>query len=298
MKIHYQFFVVIFIIVSLFILRDDVMSTVGNITSYLNKDNKIQEVKSEDIKDVLLPTEVGTPGALRVFGSYPNEADNIKLSKSNVVDITNKYRKENGNLPLLIENEKLNLSAEKKLQDMFRNQYFEHVSPNDISVGDLGNQVSYDYILIGENLALGNFKNDTALVGAWMKSEGHRANILNDNYLDIGVAVGKGIYEGKNVWMAVQHFGTPRSACPAVDKVLFGVINLNQIKIKEIEQELIKRRESIDNGTIYEGSTYYEQIEQYNALINPYNNLIQETKQKIDKYNNQIQEFNLCIYGN
>lgn len=293
MKTFYQILIIIFILFSLFILRDDVKTVFNNISSRFGSDiNEVTNIK--DNKEIQLEGKAETPGALRVLDNYLND-NNTKLSKDNVIVLTNKARSENGQLLPLLENNKLNLSAQRKLQDMFNSQYFEHISPSNVSVGDLGDQVGYEYILIGENLALGNFENDLALVDAWMASPGHRANILNSHYTEIGVAVGKGVYEGKNVWMAVQHFGTPKSVCPTVDKVLQGIIGLNQDKIVEMEQELDVRKEKIDERVLYEGSTYFEQVEKYNSLVNIYNNLIKETKEKIDEYNNQIRTFNSCI---
>jgi uncharacterized protein YkwD len=297
-KLSYPIFVILFVIVSLFILKDDFLLAVNKASLYFNKSDTTQVTKIKDTKETELAGKIQTPGALRVFGMYLSSNDKIKLSKDNIINLTNKARKDNGDLQPLTENPKLDLSAEKKLEDMFNKQYFEHISPAKISVGDLGDQVGYEYILIGENLALGNFKDDGALVDAWMASPGHRENILNKHYLDIGVAVGKGIYEGKSVWMAVQHFGTPKSICPTVDKVLYGVISLNQDKIKEMEQDLVTRKENIKKGIIYEGSTYFEQVDKYNSLLNLYNNLIVETKNKVEEYNNQIKAFNLCLYQN
>src|SRR6185369_15716694 len=117
-------------------------------------------------------------------------------------------------LPALKENALLDKAAKKKLDDMFAQQYFEHINPQGKGPSDLAKSVGYDYIAIGENLALGNFKNDAELVQAWMDSPGHRANILNKQYTEIGVAVGQGTYEGKKTWLAVQEFGRPTSSCP------------------------------------------------------------------------------------
>lgn len=298
MRIFYQILIIFFVAISLFIIKDDFKSAIDNVTSYFNKSNNSQIIKLTDKKEVQLPSKIDIPGALRVVDNLLSLNSNIKLSKDNVIILTNKYRKENGNLLALVENQKLDLSAEKKLQDMFTNQYFEHISPNDIGVADLSNQVGYEYILIGENLAMGNFKDDKSLVDAWMASEGHRANILNEHYIEIGVAVGKGVFEGKNIWMAVQHFGTPRSICPSIDQVLFGVINLNLNQIQKMEDNLTLRLDSINKKVLYEGSTYHEQVDIYNSLINIYNNLIKNIKQKINDYNNQIRAFNLCLLNN
>lgn len=283
---------------SLFIMKDDVKSAVDKVYSYLNKSNPSSIIKLTDKKEVQLPRKVDIPGALLVVDNLLSGGNNTQLSKDNVILLTNKERIKNGNLPALVENQKLDLSAEKKLQDMFAKQYFEHISPSGIGVADLSSQVGYEYILIGENLAMGNFKDDASLVNAWMGSVGHRANILNAHYTDIGVAVGKGVFEGKDIWMAVQHFGAPRSLCPSVDQVLLGMINLNQSNIQGMEDNLTLRLDMINKGVLYEGSTLYEQISKYNNLIDIFNNLIKITKQKIDYYNNQIRAFNLCILNN
>src|SRR5262249_8345343 len=117
---------------------------------------------------------------------------NVTLTQAGVIKWTNIQRQENGALPALTVNAKLNESAQLKLKDMFAKQYFEHVSPSGVGPDGLANEVGYAYASIGENLALGNFADDRALVQAWMDSPGHRANILGKSYREIGVAVGKG----------------------------------------------------------------------------------------------------------
>jgi len=300
MKIFYQILIIIFIALCLYVVKDDFISVIRNISSTLpdNKNNnETVVVKKITIKNEnIIPGNVNMPGTLKHIGdNVLNKNNKSILLKNNIIILTNKNRKENGNLNDLKENQKLNLSAEKKLQDMFINQYFEHISPKGLGVVDLSKSVSYEYILIGENLALGDFKNEEALLDAWMKSKGHRANILNKNYTEIGVAVGKGNFDGKSVWMAVQHFGTPMSACIVVDKILYGKILVNQNKIDTMAKDFDLRREMIRKNAIYEGNTYFEQVNIYNNLIDIYNNLIKETKQQIDKYNDQIKNFNECL---
>lgn len=294
MKISYQIFIILFVIVSLFIVKNDIKLVIDNVSTYLEKQNNFTDIKSTKKSDGQLPAKVIMPGALRVVDNILNY-NNSKLSKDSIIELTNKNRKENGNLEGLKENADLDFSADKKLKDMFKKQYFEHMSPSNIGVGDLGKEVGYEYIVIGENLAMGNFKDDKSLVDAWMASVGHRANILNKNYVDIGVAVGMGNFKGKDIWMAVQHFGTEKSVCPPIDQVLYGIININQSEIEKMSKDLKLRREMISKNVIFEGSTFSEQINQYNLLINPYNELIKETKKKIEEYNNQIRAFNLCI---
>jgi len=294
MRTFYQILIILFIIFSFLIIKDDPNSILNSISSYLNKKEERVEIKTENKEALPLEAKINTPGPLEVLGDFLVN-NNSKLIKDNIIKISNKYRELNGDLNNLKENNRLDLSAEKKLKDMFDNQYFEHISFEKIGVGELGDQVGYEYILIGENLALGNFKDDLALVDAWMASPGHKENILNKNYTEIGVAVGKGKFNGKNVWMAVQHFGTPREVCPIIDKILYGSIDINQRKIEEIEIELLLRKDKIDERELFEGNTLSEQIDYYNNLVNYHNNLLDKIKKEIEIYNKQIQSFNSCL---
>jgi len=311
MKILNQIITAAIFIILIFIIKTDYNLYYSNATSYLKnqiekiyflssveKEKMISVINVNTDNDGLTKeiTKIETPGPLFVSDNLlTNNTKNIKLTISGVIDITNKSRFENGNLDPLIKNLKLDFSAEKKLQDMFVKGYFEHISPDGVGVGDLSNQISYEYILIGENLALGNFIDDKALVAAWMASPGHRANILNSKYAEIGVAVGKGSYNGKIVWMAVQHFGLPKSACPSIDEILKGIISLDQNRINDKGSDLTIRRKAINSGTVYEGMTTGPQIEKYNSLVNDYNKIIIDIRNKINMYNEQVGQFNKCI---
>lgn len=306
MKNRHQIAIILFIGLALFVARDDVKTVYNRGLSYISpkvKDLFIKTTKdsiilqSDKVSDLL--KSINTPGALKVTtNGFVSNTSTVKLTTKDVIDWTNKNRASNGNLPPLKENSKLDLSAQIKLNDMFKQQYFEHISPDKIGVSDLGNRVGYDYIIIGENLALGDFKDSQALLDAWMASAGHRANILNNRYTDIGVAVGRGMYNGQNTWMAVQHFGLPRSACPAINEVLHGIITLDQKQIKTMGSDLATRRSNIDSGVVYEGMTTNEQIAKYNELVATYNQLILDVKQKISDYNVTVRAFNSCLQSN
>lgn len=224
------------------------------------------------------------------------EGSNAYLTQKGTIAETNLQRTEN-NLQPLKENVKLNAAAMIKAQDMFKNQYFEHISPSGLGPADLAKIAGYDYLIIGENLALGNFENDKVLVQAWMDSPGHRANILNDKYTEIGVAVKKGTYEGHSVWIAVQEFGRPVSDCPAIDESLkIKIENYNAqidgmvkiIEAKKIElQNMDVTRKNI--------SDYNALVNEFNNLIKQYNMLIGQAKAAIDDYNKQVRAFNECL---
>jgi uncharacterized protein YkwD len=302
MKISHKLLIIVVLASVLFIARDDVKVVYNKALSYLPSNISPTEIKDSIIikSEKILNSNktVITPGALKVKSDLVYDAKDVRLSIKDVITETNRSRTENGGLQSLKENSKLDLSAQLKLQDMFKQQYFEHVSPDGVGVSDLGNKVSYEYIVIGENLALGNFKNGKALVDAWMASPGHRANILNAKYTEIGVAVGHGVYKGQDIWLAVQHFGLPRSACPTIDEVLHGTINLEENNIRDTENDLITRKQRIDSGVVYSGMTTNEQIEQYNQLVVTYNQLLISLKEKISEYNKQVRTFNSCLSTN
>lgn len=114
------------------------------------------------------------------------------------------------NLSPLTENAKLSLAAKNKANDMFKNDYFAHTSPKGAEPWYWIKQAGYQYRAAGENLAI-NYTSAKEQHEAWMKSETHRANILNARYQEIGVAVAEGKINGKESLVTVEFFGTPLS---------------------------------------------------------------------------------------
>ena len=91
------------------------------------------------------------------------------LTVDGIIKNTNIQRREN-NLQPLLESSDLNNIAEYKVNDMFQRQYFDHISPINEGVGDIAKKFGYNFIAIGENLALGGFLGDEDVVRAWMES--------------------------------------------------------------------------------------------------------------------------------
>lgn len=236
--------------------------------------------------------EVNLPGGLRGSTNDPD----AYLTTGGTIEWTNRHRAENGLAPLR-EDPLLVASAQKKLEDMFQKQYFAHNAPDGTTPGQVIESVGYKYITTGENLALGNFSDDQELVQAWMDSPGHKANILNTRYSEIGVAVGKGVYDGQEVWIAVQHFGKPYSSCPEVDPTAKAQIDANVNNSRTIQKNLDKLRteiESEDPKTEEELEAHNEKVNRYNDEVKAYNALIAETKSLTDTYNEQVRAFNSC----
>lgn len=129
-----------------------------------------------------------------------------EISVDSVIDLVNEARKQNG-LPSLSENETLHQIAGDKLDDMVKNNYFAHTSPEGLTPWYWFVLNGYDYKYAGENLAI-NFINVEDQHKAWMESPTHRKNILNSNYQEIGVAVAAGEINGHTSIITVQEFGT------------------------------------------------------------------------------------------
>ncbi len=220
------------------------------------------------------------------------ETDQSFLTNSGIIEFTNVERQKSGLLSLR-ENSKLNMSAQKKAEDMLEKQYFSHESPLGTSISELVEQVNYEYILVGENLALGNFKDDNSLVQAWMDSPGHRENILNKKYQEIGIGLIRGNFEGKQTWLIVQHFGFPASACSQPDKELKEKIEIKKQELQELQIKLDVLEDEI-NSLNPRSRKYDQKVQEYNDLVKEYNQLHQELSIFLDQYNNQVQTFNAC----
>lgn len=215
------------------------------------------------------------------------------LTQSGAINETNRHRAANG-LPPLQVNAQLASAAEEKITDMFKQQYFAHRSPDGVGPSDLAATVHYDYLIVGENLALGDFTDDVDLLQAWMDSPGHRANILNKKYSQIGVAVRVGNFEGQPVWMAVQEFGLPDSACPAADASLGVLIDSNKERMAELETMIKQKKEQLDR--VSSSDTSYNSLATvYNRLVKEYNTFVEHTKKLTEDYNAAIERHNDCL---
>lgn len=89
-------------------------------------------------------------------------------------------------LGLLTAQAQLTTAARLHSDDMACNGFFSHTSPTNGTFFDRIAAAGYIHSWAGENLAAG-YATPAEVVESWMASEGHRENILNDNYTEIGV---------------------------------------------------------------------------------------------------------------
>lgn len=131
----------------------------------------------------------------------------INIEEEKLLEYTNIKRVENGLKPLKM-NAQLSDAARNKAAYMFAYNFWAHNAPDGTTPWKFINDAKYDYVYAGENLAR-DFENSNEVVEAWMNSETHRANILQDKYRDIGFAVVDGNLNGESTTLVVQMFGTP-----------------------------------------------------------------------------------------
>ncbi|MBT9314759.1 CAP domain-containing protein [Leptothoe spongobia] len=105
--------------------------------------------------------------------------------ENEVLRLTNEFRKENG-LKALVLDTNLDETADKHSKDMADQDYFSHTGKDGSKPWDRAKDEGYESGTVGENIAAG-YGSAKAVVEGWKNSPGHRANMLNANYNEIGV---------------------------------------------------------------------------------------------------------------
>ena len=160
---------------------------------------------------LLIVVKVATISLLTIGPILPSLSSAI--SPDNVLALTNSSRQAN-NLSGLTMNDRLTTAATNKANDMLAKQYFAHVTPDNKQPWDFITAAGYAYQGAGENLAVG-FLDAESLENGWMNSPGHRANILNSNFKEIGIGIAQGQFQGQQATLVVQMFGMPQAVAKA-----------------------------------------------------------------------------------
>lgn len=144
------------------------------------------------------PLLVGVAEGLVVEPSRPDASANSPLI------LAHNVRRSKAGLPPLFENPKLDAAAQGHARDMADRRKMSHRGGDGSSAFDRIDRQSYRFRLAGENVAFG-FDDVESVMDGWMKSPGHRRNILG-RFTEIGVgrAIAK---DGASYWSV--SFGTP-----------------------------------------------------------------------------------------
>lgn len=170
-------------------------------------DNTYTVVKGDSLWKIAVKYEIGISEIISANPQiknpdliYPGDKiiiPSIDISALNyedeVIRLVNEIRVQNG-LKALTKNWELCRVARYKSQDMVDKRYFSHTSPTYGTPFEMMKSFGITYRTAGENIAYGQ-RTPREVVNAWMNSSGHRANILNSSYTQIGVGyVAKGNY--------------------------------------------------------------------------------------------------------
>lgn len=132
---------------------------------------------------------VTTPKAsIAPSGQPQQQTGDLSADEKNLLDLINKERANSKLAPLQADPELMKV-ARLKASDMSKNNYFSHYSPTYGSPFDMMRQFGITFKAAAENIA-GNSTVQGA-VSSWMKSEGHRNNIMNSTYNYTGIGIAK-----------------------------------------------------------------------------------------------------------
>ncbi|ALX48980.1 CAP domain-containing protein [Lentibacillus amyloliquefaciens] len=153
-----------------------------------------QETEQPEAQAPQQPAEQQNQQTQQNKQNQTQDSQQLSEFEQQVVELTNQEREAQGLEPLKIDTE-LSKVAREKSRDMAANNYFSHNSPNYGSPFDMMKEYGISYQTAGENIARGQTSPEQ-VVNGWMNSEGHRENILNENFTHIGV----GYVEQGNHW--------------------------------------------------------------------------------------------------
>ena len=123
---------------------------------------------------------------------------NLGRIRTAILCLHNQIRAEHG-LPLLREHKRLRKAAVGHSRDMVKTRYFEHTTPQGVTMVDRILRTRYvredQGWELGENLEWGTgaLSSPRGALDAWMNSPGHRANILKRSFRELGVGVVLGV---------------------------------------------------------------------------------------------------------
>lgn len=157
-----------------------------NLVTPYGADNAPLPTPGGPVAPPVTPAPAPTPGTTPAPAPkpMPGPITTMSADESRIVQLTNAERAKTGAAALRV-NSDLTRLARMKSQDMVRLNYFSHQSPTYGSPFDMMKANGITYMYAGENIA--NYPSADGAMQGWMNSPGHRANILNPNFTEIGV---------------------------------------------------------------------------------------------------------------
>jgi uncharacterized protein YkwD len=137
----------------------------------------------------VIPAPVPPPAPARVPAPETAGESAYARMESRIAVLVNAERRQRG-LKELAWNPRLDQAAKLHARNMATYRKMSHVIPESRfpTLTHRAQHVSYPYKLIAENIALG-YRDAESVVEGWMKSPGHRRNILDPQVSELGTGV-------------------------------------------------------------------------------------------------------------
>lgn len=179
-------------------------STKNTAVGYIDKKVRVK-LKITKGKSWAYFSEKGLKGYVKLADFKDLKRKSSSERESKIITLVNKERKKAGLKPLK-ENKVMNYTAYYKSKEMAQKNYFGHDGGKYKTWSNLiTSHIGINITGMGENIAYG-YPSTKEVMIAWMNSKGHRENILNKNFKEMGVGV---YYDKSNkrfYW--TQHFLT------------------------------------------------------------------------------------------
>ena len=225
-----------------------------------------------------------------------DNAKNVKLfagTEDDIIALINKERFDAG-VDLLVKNKKLMTSALEKAKDMQKNKYFEHVSEENIQPWFFVEEAGYQYEKFGENIAL-DYLSANSVHKAFMDSLGHRANILDDNFRDVGIAIFPTETSTGVKYIIVEHFAKALKDVDPEKREKYSDKSKKFCKLQKEKKAEVKKmiknqqrvidkfKEEINQKAVEEEEQRLEAMRKIKEKINNYLDDCKELKRKFKK---------------
>ena len=150
-----------------------------------------EEKPAETPAPTVKPTEkpAATPAPTVKPTTKPNTSSSESAMEEEVLRLVNEERTQRG-LGALKRASDLDALARAHSADMINRHFFDHNNPDGQTPFDRMRAAGISYRAAAENIASGQ-RSAEAVMNAWMNSSGHRANILNATYTEIGIGAVK-----------------------------------------------------------------------------------------------------------
>ncbi|MCX6792265.1 MAG: CAP domain-containing protein, partial [Candidatus Gottesmanbacteria bacterium] len=195
--------------------------------------------------------------------------------------------------PPLRENATLTRAAKMRADVILRHQNFSHQDPYEhIQLDTVLPMVQYPFRYASENIGMGDFS-ARAFVNGFMNSPRHKANLLNPELQETGVALVTGAYKQYWVNIAVQLF-----AIPATEEQYLGYRKEDIAQYKQLINDLNQQLALTEDRISHQigDKEYYEGwqkilIRQHEILVTLYNTM-QENQPFVKNLVSLISEYN------